>query len=94
MSGPRRDSEYIANFTGKRMPEMPAKPDLSKVKYGKPIALFNGKDLSGWVLMNPKQKTDSRWRMASWSMTPFNPKMANIYPMVILGQVKNLMILT
>ncbi|MBI0398377.1 3-keto-disaccharide hydrolase [Cyclobacterium marinum] len=56
MSGPRRDSEYIANFTGKRMPEMPAKPDLSKVKYGKPIALFNGKDLSGWVLMNPKQK--------------------------------------
>lgn len=56
MSGPRRNGEYTAGFTGKRMPEMPSKPDLSKVKYGKPLALFNGKDLSGWTLMNPNQK--------------------------------------
>ncbi|WP_339903598.1 DUF1080 domain-containing protein [uncultured Cyclobacterium sp.] len=56
MSGPRKNGEYTANFTGKRMPEMPPKPDLSKVKYGKPIALFNGEDLSGWTLMNPNQK--------------------------------------
>ncbi|WP_339713877.1 DUF1080 domain-containing protein [Cyclobacterium amurskyense] len=56
MSGPRRNGEYVANFTGFPMPAMPAKPDLSKVVYGQPISLFNKKDLTGWELMNPKQK--------------------------------------
>lgn len=37
-----------AEFTGKRTPPLPPRPDLSKVKYGEPIALFNGKDLTGW----------------------------------------------
>jgi hypothetical protein len=27
---------------------MPPAPDLSKLKFGKPIELFNGRDLSGW----------------------------------------------
>ncbi len=40
-------------FTGKRIPPVPAAPDLSKVKFGKPISLFNGKDLTGWRLTNP-----------------------------------------
>ena len=36
-------------FSGKRIPPMPASPpDLSKVKFGRPVALFNGKDLTGW----------------------------------------------
>lgn len=36
-------------FTGKRIPAMPTvAPDLSKVRFGNPIVLFNGKDLSGW----------------------------------------------
>lgn len=36
-------------FTGERIPKMPKQaPDLSKVKFGHPILLFNGKDLSGW----------------------------------------------
>jgi hypothetical protein len=43
-----------AEFTGKRIPPLPARPDLSKVKYGAPIAIFNGKDLSGWQLVQPK----------------------------------------
>ena len=34
---------------------MPPTPDLSKVKFGNPVALFNGKDLAGWRLTNPKQ---------------------------------------
>jgi hypothetical protein len=42
-----------ANFTGKRIPPLPPKPDLSRAKYGKPIALFNGKNLNGWKLTNP-----------------------------------------
>lgn len=36
-------------FTGKRIPPMPASPpDLSKVRFGHPVSLFNGKDLTGW----------------------------------------------
>jgi hypothetical protein len=41
-------------FTGKRMPAVPPAPDLSKKKYGKPVKIFNGKDLAGWTLVNPK----------------------------------------
>ena len=42
-------------FTGWKLPDVPAAPDLSKVKYGTPVQLFNGKDLTGWKLINPKQ---------------------------------------
>jgi hypothetical protein len=42
-------------FYGWKVPNVPPAPDLSKVKYGKPIKLFNGKDLSGWRLINPNQ---------------------------------------
>ncbi|MCX6898702.1 MAG: DUF1080 domain-containing protein [Verrucomicrobia bacterium] len=42
-----------AEFIGKRIPPVPAAPDLSKVKFGEPVCLFNGKDLSGWKVLNP-----------------------------------------
>lgn len=43
-----------AEFKGKRIPALPSAPDLSKVKFGEPIALFNGQDLAGWKTMgNP-----------------------------------------
>ena len=32
---------------------MPPAPDLSQVKFGEPIQLFNGKDLTGWRLTDP-----------------------------------------
>lgn len=51
-----------AEFTGKRIPPVPPAPDLSQVKFGAPVALFNGKDLSGWRLMNPK--ADNGWSVA------------------------------
>ena len=35
-------------FTGKRIPPLPAKPDLLKIRFGQPRRIFNGKDLSGW----------------------------------------------
>jgi len=38
-------------FTGKKIPDLPPVPDLSKVKYGEPIELFNGKNLSGWEII-------------------------------------------
>ncbi|MEZ5042030.1 MAG: DUF1080 domain-containing protein [Saprospiraceae bacterium] len=44
------------SFTGVRLPPVPNAPDLTKVKYGKAIKLFSGKDLSGWKLINPEQK--------------------------------------
>lgn len=43
--------EDRALFSGKRTPPMPPKPDLSKVKFGDPIELFNGKNLDGWKLI-------------------------------------------
>jgi hypothetical protein len=56
-------AEYAqAEFTGKRIPPVPAAPDLSKVKFGEPITLFNGRDLSGWALINPK--ADNGWSVA------------------------------
>lgn len=35
-------------FAGKRIPALPAAPDLKKVKFGEPITLFNGTNLDGW----------------------------------------------
>jgi hypothetical protein len=37
-------------FTGKRIPPLPPRPNLAKVKFGEPIVLFNGRDLTGWSL--------------------------------------------
>jgi hypothetical protein len=42
-------------FTGVRGPEWPAKPP--KRKSGKPIDLFNGKDLTGWLGQNTGKPT-------------------------------------
>ncbi len=39
------------NFKGWKLPEFGEAPDLSKVKYAKPIELFNGKNMDGWELM-------------------------------------------
>ena len=45
----------IAKFYGWKLPDLPPAPDLSLVKYGKPVNLFNGKDLTGWKLTNSRQ---------------------------------------
>ena len=42
-------------FLGKAIPPMPPAPDPSKITYGKPITLFNGKDLTGWRLRRPEK---------------------------------------
>ncbi len=48
-----KESDRV-EFSGKRIPALPTRPDLSKVKFGKPIELFNGKDLAGWRLIDSK----------------------------------------
>lgn len=55
MIGPNDKGETIQTFKGRRLAPVGEKPDLSSVKYGKKIKLFNGKDLSGWRIINPKQ---------------------------------------
>ena len=42
-------------FKGWRLADPGPAPDVSKIRYGKPIRLFNGKDLTGWRLINPNQ---------------------------------------
>lgn len=46
--------EDKAQFTGKRTPPMPKAPDLAKLRFAAPIQLFNGKDLSGWRLVDSR----------------------------------------
>lgn len=52
---PRDNGEGVsqATFSGKRIPALPPRPDLAKVKFGDPVPLFNGKDLTGWRLIEP-----------------------------------------
>ena len=54
---PTRDGLSVTTrkFIGWRLPDPGYAPDLSKIKYGTPIQLFNGKDLTGWRLINPNQ---------------------------------------
>lgn len=55
---PERDGQLTTSyFKGKRIAPLPIAPDLSSLKFGEHITLFNGKDLSGWSLTNPNQKT-------------------------------------
>jgi hypothetical protein len=56
-----------ADFTGKLQPPIPPAPDLSKVKFGPEIQLFNGKDLAGWDLTDPK--SDNGWLVKDGLLT-------------------------
>jgi hypothetical protein len=48
------DGQEVVDFTGRREPPMPPAPNLNAVKYGNPIQLLNGNDLTGWRLTDPK----------------------------------------
>ena len=50
----------VIPFHAMRLPDLPDAPDLSEATYGEPVELFNGKDLTGWSLINPASK--SAWR--------------------------------
>lgn len=50
-----------AEFSGVRIPALPQRPNLAKVKFGAPVTLFNGKDLAGWT---PKEAN----RKNAWSV--------------------------
>lgn len=48
-----------AEFSGRRIPAIPSTPNLKALKFGEPINLFNGKDLTGWRLIKPD--SDNGW---------------------------------
>jgi len=52
---PREDGrgEETVAFSGQKQPPVPSAPDLSTIKFGQPVALFNGTDLAGWRLTDP-----------------------------------------
>lgn len=54
-------------FTGRRIPPPPPRPDLAKVKFGEPIALLNGRDLSGWQPI-PADTTNG-WSLEQGTLT-------------------------
>jgi hypothetical protein len=55
---PRRNGIGVdsTSFAGTKLPAPPPAPDLANIKFGTPVNLFNGKDLTGWRLINEKQK--------------------------------------
>lgn len=61
------------SFTGKKIPPMPTTPpNLSKVRFGQPISLFNGTDLSGWTAHEPAKKNG--WRAVDGVLKNTTPK--------------------
>lgn len=65
---PRENGDGIRReeFTGKRIPAVPSRPDLSKLKYGEPIQLLNGTDLTGWRLL--EEKAANGWRVENGNL--------------------------
>jgi len=74
------DIRVVMNVSGgqdfvhlcKRLPPLTPKPDLSKVKFGQPIRLFNGVDLTGWKLINPRKI--SGWKVEDGVLVNETPK--------------------
>jgi len=83
---PRRDGkgDNRSEFTGRRIPPLPPKPDLSKAKYGKPIKLFNGENLNGWKLTNPRQTNG--WSVEDGVLVN-NPKQTEGEPHISYGNL-------
>jgi hypothetical protein len=48
---PKADGVDRFEFTGQRLPPMPPAPDLSKVKFGDAVPLFDGNSLDGWRIV-------------------------------------------
>ena len=60
-------------FSGKKIPPVPSTPpDLSKVRFGHPISLFNGKDMTGWR-PHEKEKING-WSVKDGMLVNTTPK--------------------
>lgn len=61
-----------AQFAAKRSQPLPPRPDLAKVKFGAPVALFNGKDLAGWKAK--EANVESAWVVEGGALVNRVPK--------------------
>lgn len=60
-------------FVGQRIPTMPSQPpDLEKVRFGHPISLFNGRDMSGWRPHEPDKING--WSVQDGTLVNTTPK--------------------
>jgi hypothetical protein len=60
-------------FTGTKIPPVPTiPPDLSKVRFGLPIALLNGRDLTGWKPYETDKKMG--WSIQDGDLVNTTPK--------------------
>jgi hypothetical protein len=53
-------------FSGKRIPALPPRPNLARVKFGEAISLFNGRDLTGWKMK--EANGTSAWTVADGTL--------------------------
>ncbi|MCA9140777.1 MAG: DUF1080 domain-containing protein [Planctomycetales bacterium] len=60
-------------FSGKRLPAIGRAPDLTNIELGEPIELFNGRNLDGWHLTNPKQING--WKAINGELVNTTPKL-------------------
>jgi hypothetical protein len=76
---PRRNGTGFdrSEFSGQRIPPLPPRPHLATVQYGAPIQLFNGRDLAGWTVKEPKLQN-------AWIVE--NGVLANRPPARVAGQ--------
>ena len=68
----KQGREETIRMMGRRMPPLPPRPALGQVQFGTPIRLFNGRDLSGWRLHNPKKKNG--WQVVDGVLENRTPK--------------------
>ena len=59
-------------YEGKRVGQLPTRPNLELLKFGKPIVLFNGVDLKGWEPVNRSQKNG--WEVVDGELRNTTPK--------------------
>ncbi len=54
---PSRDGYGVkeTKFKGWKLPDVGTAPNLTQIKYGKAIALLNGRNLEGWKLIDPNK---------------------------------------
>ena len=83
----KRDGSGVnrTKFTGKKIPDLPPPPDLTKIKYGEPVELFNGRNLSGWELVEKNRQNG--W-VASNGILVNNPVQKEGEPHIDYGNLR------
>jgi hypothetical protein len=69
MLHPRRNCKGVdtTTFSGIKLPPVPPAPDMNNLKFGTPVTLFNGKDLTGWRLKEPDRTNG--WKVVDGTLT-------------------------